>query len=145
VQFHTLAQGAPLGDIPVAMHFDVITDPAGWERVRESIPEDAFEAGLAASQQDPDLVGVVAFAGVKGTSGHVISITRMTRAGSIVQVGVAMSSPDSAQIVEQAKTLPYHLVGVGRSELGVTDGVAGGMEFVFRDDRGEVFARVSAL
>jgi hypothetical protein len=131
--FVTIAHGAPLGDTPVEPLYTAVPASQACRRLRGRLPDQALEAGtrLGVSGDNPL---IVAFAGVKPSSGHAVTIERIVRKGDRLFVRVSHAAPGLNAIVEPAATLPYHLVRLPGEALPAAPALA----FVFHDQRGNV-------
>jgi hypothetical protein len=133
ISFIIIAQEAPLGDYPAEPFYTVIGRSGKWDELREVLPDRAIEAGIQASSSKDDLI-VVAFAGVKGSSGYNVTVESIVQAGDQLVIVVSQTVPGSDDIVEPATTLPYHLVAVPMKSLDL----ARVRTFIFHDVQGTI-------
>ncbi len=130
--FRTVAQAAPLGTRPSDPAYSVMVKPDVQARLEVTFPTDALEAGETAVRDDGTLA-LLAFGGVKATSGYQVAVEEIRRAGERLVVTVIEHGPEADDKVEPAMTLPYHVVAVTREEI--PDAVT---RVVFEDESGRV-------
>lgn len=135
IPFQTIAQGAPLGDHPAQPFFGVYSQVVGWESLVGRLPGPALEAARQASQ--PGELILIAFAGVKGSSGYQIAIQSIWQEGDQIVIQVVQTKPGVGQVVEPARTLPFFLAKMSMADLPKEPALV----FVFRDDRGAILAQ----
>jgi hypothetical protein len=97
-----ILQAAPLGDTPAQPVYTIVTDPKEWDSLSGQIPEAALQAGREASAPV-----IVAFAGVKGSSGYLVNVRDAVLQADRLIVTVEVTAPGAADIVEPATTLPF--------------------------------------
>jgi len=138
VPFTTIIQKALLGDHPTEPVYTIVALPEKWNELRERLPNAAIEVGMQASQSSDDLV-IVAFAGMKGSSGYRVTVESVTleEENDQVVISISQTTPNPDDIVEPATTLPYHLVALSRKYLQP----ARAMTFTFRDVKGNVLSQ----
>jgi hypothetical protein len=136
----TIAHEAPLGDHPTDPLYTVVVHPDEWSELQGQLPEAAIRAGLQAGPEQDNLI-VVAFAGVKGTSGYSLTVESVVRDQDLAIVTVSQQSPEPGNVVEPAMTLPYHLVAAPREALVSVQGVT----VEFRDPEGIILERKELL
>jgi hypothetical protein len=134
--FTTIVQEASLGDHPTEPLYTIVARPNEWDELRGRLPDQAIEAGIRVGPSSGDLI-VVAFAGVKGSSGHSITVENIDHDRDQVMVTVSQTAPGLDDIVEPAYTLPYHLVALSRKYLQP----ARSMRITFRDVQGNVLSQ----
>ena len=134
--FHVVEQAAPLGDNPKEAVYKVITTTSDWDVLNTRVPTSAMETGKAALASDKALY-LLAFAGIKGTSGYSVNITTIRQAGSQYTVVVSETKPAEGAIIEPAMTLPYILVGVPLTELPHGENAI----FVFTNPQGTILGQ----
>ncbi len=123
-----LLQAAPLGDAPAQPLYTLVADNTDWDRLDGRIPEAALQAGRQAGATG-DVV-IVAFAGVKGSSGYQVRVGEAAlQAGELI-VTVAVTAPAADDIVEPASTLPFALAAIPRDALAAVD------SYTIVDERG---------
>lgn len=115
VPFTTVVQGAPLGDQPAGPLYTVATEAGQWQELRDRIPSEAADAGADSIRSDQILI--LAFGGVKGSSGYQIDIEQVVREGDQLVITVSEMSPDPDQVVEPATTLPFHLAAISPADV----------------------------
>jgi hypothetical protein len=125
-----------LGSRPARAVYAVVTSTDMWDSLRGRVPERAIQAGAQSGQLER-YVFILAFAGMRGTSGCSLTIQSITQRGDFVEVRVKEDKPDPSQIVEPATTLPYQLVRVERASLGSR----ASLTFTFWDAQGNVLHR----
>jgi hypothetical protein len=114
----TLGQGAPLGDQPVRPLYAAITRPESWSEIAGRLPAQAAQLpGVEDELQQAQSLLIVAFAGVKGSSGYDIHIESIVQEGDRLRVTVSHTEPVPNENVEPARTLPYHIVALPREVL----------------------------
>jgi hypothetical protein len=126
-------QEASLGDHPTEPLYTIVARPDEWDELRGRLPDQAIEAGIRAGPSSGDLI-VVAFAGVKGNSGHSITMERIVQENGQLIVTVSQIEPGPDDTVEEVTTLPYHLITLSRKGIDSTRPLT----FTFRDARGTV-------
>lgn len=116
--FTTLGQGAPLGDQPVRPLYAAAARPESWADLAGRLPAQAAQlAGVEDELQQAHSLLIIAFAGVKGSSGYEIRIESIVQEGDRLRVTVSHTEPDPNENVEPARTLPYHIVALPREVL----------------------------
>jgi hypothetical protein len=128
-----LEQVAPLGDHPKEPFFTVVSSLAEWETLAIKAPAQALETGKKAFQTGQELY-LLGFAGVRGTSGFMLSIDSIRLEGKQCTVVVTETKPAQNEIVEPAMTLPYVLVAVSYGELPYGEDLT----FVFVNSEGTI-------
>lgn len=116
ISFQVVQQAAPLGDHPKEAYYSVITSASDLEALITRLPGSAIEEIKAAQASDHALY-LLAFAGVRGSSGYGLNITSIDQQGNQFTVVVAETKPAPESIVEPAMTLPYVIAAVPASEL----------------------------
>ncbi len=116
VQFRTVAQDAVLGDKPGSPVYAIVANADQWNTLQSLLPAQAITAGRQ-FKPPADSIYLVAFAGAKASSGYRISIQKISQDGARLTILVSESAPRPEDIVEPARTLPYHVVAVSRSSL----------------------------
>ncbi len=125
--FRVIAQAAPLGDHPKEPAYAAIKESTEWDTLASKIPAQALESAKTAMQTaSSQQLYLLAFSGVRGTSGYTLSIQSIHLNGDQCTVVVAEMKPAENTIVEPAMTLPYVLVALPFKEL------PGGKEVAFR-------------
>lgn len=132
IPFQSIAQQAPLGDRPTEPFFGLFWQPGDWESLASKLPQPALEAARQAGA--PGELILIAFAGVKGSSGYQIAIQSIWQEGNQIIIQVVQTKPNVGQAVEPARTLPFFLAKLTRADLPRETT----LEFVFKDDKGEV-------
>jgi hypothetical protein len=135
VSFTTVDRAAPLGDEPAQPVYRLVPCPGEWAGLQALLPERAFAAGVRA--RSPSEALIVAFAGVRPSSGHHIVVDRIEAGEGEIVISVSRVSPASGDIVEPATTLPYHVVAFPRSGLPSTCST----KVTFRSTDGEILHR----
>ena len=117
--------------------FRVVTDQAGWDAflARMYPPYSSLEPSLPAPDFGSAVV-IAAFQGVKPTGGYSIEVVSIEEKEGVVDVRLNVVEPRPSDIVTQAFTAPYDIVGVSRAGLGLT----GEAEFSFWDNSGRHLA-----
>lgn len=110
-----LLQAAPLGDEPARPVYAIVTDPKSWDSLNGQIPAAALQAGREASVAG-NLV-IVAFAGVKGSSGYQVSVREAVLQADRLIVTVEVTTPGVDDITEPATTLPFALATIPADTL----------------------------
>lgn len=128
-----LIQGAPLGDAPAQPIYALVAKDSDWDRLAGRIPEAALKSGRQADAATQ--VVVVAFGGVKGSSGYQVAVRRAILQADALTITVAMSGPSADAIVEPANTLPFALATLPRAAL------AAARSYTIVDERGNALAR----
>jgi hypothetical protein len=128
-----VAQGAPLGEQPADPLYTVVRQMSRWQELRERIPAEAADAGSDSIRSDQILI--LAFDGVKGSSGYRVHIEQVVQEGDRLVITVSRTSPDPDQVVEPATTLPFHLTAIS------PDAVAGISTVVFQDTESNTLIR----
>jgi hypothetical protein len=131
IAFQVLEQAAPLGDQPAAAAYTVITNSKDLDTIRTRIPTQAA-ATLQSDVNTATSLYLLAFAGVRGTSGYTLNITAIQQKGNQYTVVVSETIPDQETIVEPATTLPYIIVTIPLSELPQGEKIT----FIFTDPEG---------
>lgn len=116
VPFSTVAQEAVLGDKPGAPVYAIVTNAGQWNALQLQLPAQALAAGRQFNPPS-DNIYIIAFAGAKASSGYRISIQKIAQESARLTIVVSETAPRPVDIVEPAKTLPYHVVAVARSSL----------------------------
>ena len=129
----SIAHEAPLGDHPSEPLFTVVAFPEEWNKLRGRVPDQAIEAGIRYGKLNDKLI-LVAFAGIKPSSGHSITLNSVVQEGDQLFVHIFHTKPGLNKIVEPATTLPYHLVTLPKEKLYPTHILT----FVFCDEKGHV-------
>ena len=111
-----IAHEAPLGDHPSEPLYTVVTFPKEWNKLRGRIPDRAIEAGIRTGELNDNLI-LIAFAGVKPSSGYSITFKRVVQEGDYLFIHIFHTKPSLNKIVEPASTLPYHLVRLPKEKL----------------------------
>lgn len=135
IPFATIAQEAPLGDKPVDPLYTLVVHADSWDALFGLLPDKAIEAGIQAGPASNELI-VIAFGGVKGNSGHSISVERIVQENDQLIVTVSQIEPGPDDIVEDATTLPYHLVTLSKKDLRST----WPLTVIFRDSQGSALS-----
>jgi len=131
----TIAQQAPLGDLPAEPLYTVVSQPEEWRELQAVLPAPAVEAGLQASQSADRLL-VVAFAGMRPSSGYQITIEAVRWQNDHLAITISQTTPGADDIVEPATTLPYHLVTLPTEISAGTD-----LSYVFYGEEGTILAQ----
>lgn len=119
IPFETIAQGAVLGDTPQESAYLVIESPTKWDQVQELLPDQVVTQVKMESGID-DIV-LLAYAGVKKSSGYAIEIKSVTVQGCEIKVIISETPPAEDAIVEPATTLPFHAISILKGNLGTGD------------------------
>jgi hypothetical protein len=130
LSLHTISRDAPLGSEPDEPLYTVVASPDGWDKLRGRLPDRALEAGAQSGPSRGKLT-VVAFAGVRPSSGYRVTVERIVQERAQLIVTVALETPAPEGIVEPATTLPYHLVALSTDQLPRRP-----LSFIFRDLQG---------
>lgn len=128
-----LIQAAPLGDAPAQPIYALVAEDSDWDRLAGRIPEAALKSGRQADAATQ--VVVVAFGGVKGSSGYQVAVRQAILQADALTITVAMSGPSADAIVEPASTLPFALAALPR------DALAAARSYMIVDERGNTLAR----
>ncbi len=128
-----LLQAAPLGDMPAQPVYTIVTDPKEWDNLNGQIPEAALQAGREASAAGQ--IVIVAFAGVKGSSGYQVSVREATRQADRLIITVEQTAPSADDIVEPATTLPFAIATIP------SDTLSAARVYTIIDDRGVELSR----
>ena len=128
--FRTVAHAAPLGDRPMDPAYAVMMKPDTPTKMEATFPPDALEAAESAARKD-DTLAILAFGGVKATSGYHVTIEKIRRDGDRLVVTVVSRGPEEDDKVEPAMTLPYHVVAITQGDI--PDAVT---RVAFRDEDG---------
>jgi len=132
IPFKTITQEAPLGDKPAQPYYGVIEQLSDLDNLVDKLPPQALEAARQAYQ--PGGLILVTFAGVKGSNGYQITIQSIWEEENQIIIQVVQTKPGASQVVEPAKTLPFYLVGLTRTDLPQNSSY----DFVFKDDLGQI-------
>jgi hypothetical protein len=108
---------------------DALSAPAS------TFPPDALQAGREATR-NASSIALIAFAGVKATSGYRVTIDTLGIENNRLIVIVREQHPDEDATVEPAMTLPYHVIAVPRDAL--PDGVT---QIAFQDTTGTILTQ----
>lgn len=128
-----LTQAAPLGDAPAQPIYALVLSDSDWEPLDGQIPEAALQGGRQADHAAQ--VIVVAFAGVKGSSGYQVSVREAALQASELIITVAITAPGADDIVEPASTLPFALAAIPR------DALAAARSYAIVDEGGHTLIR----
>ncbi|NMX21154.1 hypothetical protein C5S30_01670 [ANME-1 cluster archaeon GoMg4] len=79
-----------------------------------------------------DFFLIAAFQGLKPTGGYGIQISEIVQKGGIVKIKVDLKEPRPGERVEEAETLPYHIIKVEKGRIK-----KGEITFVFLDLNGK--------
>jgi hypothetical protein len=134
--FRVIEQAAPLGDHPKDPFYLVVTANSAWETLTSDVPSQALEALKKAAQSEQELY-LLAFAGVRGTSGYALSIAAIRLEGTRCTVVIAETKPTQDDIVEPAMTLPYVVAALPYGELPRGEHLT----FLFANPQGTVLSR----
>jgi hypothetical protein len=107
VPVQLLLQAAPLGDAPAQPVYTLVTDPKEWDNLGGQIPDAALLAG-----READVPIIVAFAGVKGSSGYQVDVPRARLEDDRLIITVEIAAPGADDITEPATTLPFVLATI---------------------------------
>ena len=132
IPFKTIKQEAPLGDQPTQPYYGVVEQLSDLDNLASKLPPQALEAARQAYQ--PGGLILVTFAGVKGSNGYQIAIQSIWEEENQIIIQVVQIKPGVSQVVEPAKTLPFYLAGLTRTDLPQNSP----LEFVFKDDLGQI-------
>jgi hypothetical protein len=125
-----LLQAAPLGDTPAQPVYTIVTDPKEWDNLNGQIPEAALQAGRKA-----DVPIIVAFAGVKGSSGYQVDVPRAQLEADRLIITVEVAAPGADDITEPATTLPFAIATIP------SDTLSAARAYTIIDDRGVELSR----
>ena len=134
IPFQLITQQAPLGDRPAQPFFGLVWQPGDLESLAGKLPGPALEFARGAIR--PGELILILFAGVKGSSGYQIAIQNVWQEGNQIIILVEQTQPDTGQVVEPARTLPFYLANLARNDLPQESTLV----FVFKDDRGNILA-----
>lgn len=129
ISFKVFDQAAPLGDFPSEPVYSVITRAQDWNTLEERIPVQALDQCKKFTKFDGELY-LLAFAGVKGSSGYAINVVEVLVVQDQYTVIIAEETPGPNTVVEPAMTLPYILIGIPRNILPVDKTLV----FTFKDN-----------
>lgn len=130
-QYALVSQGAPLGDHPREAFYGVVTSAQGWDEIRAKVPDALVEAGVKDAQAGK-VIYLVAFGGVKGSSGYALDVQKLTCETGACSLTLAETKPAAETVVEPAMTLPYLLIGVPADQFVRGSKVV----FIFKDPQG---------
>lgn len=128
-----LIQAAPLGDTPAQPVYALAAREDDWRRLEGRIPEAALQAGRQAGTAGQ--VVVVAFGGVKGSSGYRVDVREAVLQAGALTITVTVTGPGADDIVEPASTLPFALAALPGHAL------AAARAYTIVDERGHALAR----
>jgi PrcB C-terminal len=133
ITFQIVEAGALLGDKPKEPVFAAISTSKEWDALDQSLPSTLILNGKEAMKSYPALY-LLAYTGVKGSSGYKLEITNIELDKGQYIVKVTESAPTQGTVVEPAMTLPYVLVAIPLDELPHNQKIT----FVFTNPQGAV-------
>lgn len=136
IPFENIAQGTLLGDMPHEPAYLVIDSPSKWDQAQELLPEQVIVQ--ARIEGEIDDFALVAYAGVKNSSGYTIEIKSVTLKGGDIEVIVSETLPNEVAIVEPATTLPFHVISLLKDNLGTNDTYT----LYFKNEKDEVLETI---
>lgn len=116
IQFTDVNQEAPLGDSPQEPFYLLLDDFKNLENKSVHLPDIVLRKIRVQSAVDSRFYAL-AYAGSKPTSGYSISIERIYTEGGTLFISMQETAPPPGQIVEDAHTLPFHLVSFPKTQI----------------------------
>ncbi len=105
-----------MGDSPQEPFYLLFDDFKNLENKSVHLPEIVHRKIRGQSAVDRRFYAL-AYAGSKPTSGYSISIERIYTEGGTLFISMQETSPPPDQIVEDAHTLPFHLVSFPKTQI----------------------------
>jgi hypothetical protein len=131
------SQGAVLGEGAPEAKYLVVRSPDQIDSLKDELPSIVLEQLRAVSGLGEGKAAILAYAGVKSSSGYSIEVTSVRMENGVITIHVDQSAPGSDEIVEPATTQPYYLGVITIEDLELDQS----MEVRFVDSEGRTIAQ----
>lgn len=137
IPLEVLSQGAVLGESAPEAKYLVVQSGGEIDSLKGELPQVVLEQLRGVPGLGEGKAAILAYAGVKSSSGYSIEVSSVRVENGVITVQVDQSAPGSDDIVEPATTQPYYLAVVSFQDLNLDQST----EVRFVDSEGRTIAQ----